>query len=380
MPTLANRYQLLEPIYHDQAVIAYRARDQVLHRMVTLETLSDQASSEHAERLVEKARRAALDRTPNVAKLYDQNIDVDRPFLVWEDRIGPTIAEAAPLPESQAINIVDHVANMLQAALAQQRSLPRINPQTLCIDGMGRLQLLNLGLPPATADQQQAIGMLGDVLDAAVKLDVNTRSALRVLIERTRSGAYPTVQDFVADLHRLQQRHDAPTTTLHELQRRDHASTPAHGRFGQNSSAYRPATRKRRWPRVMLLLVCVGGLLLALGVFGGGNYLDQMTGLLPVLAPTAPTVVASTPEPPLRTPPPATPTPQGEEYVVNTITGQPVRVRSGPGLSFDTVGSVPFGDTLEVIGGPQPADGYTWVQIRFKDVEGWCISEALQKR
>src|SRR3712207_4938081 len=109
MPTLANRYQLLEPIYQDEAVVAYRARDAVLHRMVTLETLSDQASPEQAERLVQKARHAALDRTPNIAKRCDQNIDLDRPCLVWEDRIGPSSAEAAPLPEHQVITIVSHV-------------------------------------------------------------------------------------------------------------------------------------------------------------------------------------------------------------------------------------------------------------------------------
>ncbi|HEY0604169.1 MAG TPA: SH3 domain-containing protein, partial [Herpetosiphonaceae bacterium] len=66
-------------------------------------------------------------------------------------------------------------------------------------------------------------------------------------------------------------------------------------------------------------------------------------------------------------------------FVVNTRGQQTLVVRAAPGTGSARVGSLAFGTQVEVIGGPQAANGFNWVQIRTPNLTGWCISEALRK-
>lgn len=379
MPILANRYQLTEPIYDDGIVVVYRACDQVLNRTVTVETLSLQATAEHVACLTEKARRAALTRLTYVAKLYDQNVDADRPFLVWEGMIGPTLAEAAPLSEEQAIDVVCVAATALQTALAHHRRPPAINPQTLCIDPLGRVQIIDLGLHESKPNDRQAASMLGNLLYAALGEDRAAQTSLQKIINRAQMGNYATIDEFVADLHQTRQRFDAPTIMIPHDQRLTEAASPA--QTSSHSSTATPARPNRRRLLWLALAAVTGSLMLLFStVIRGDQFnIDRIINLAPLLGPAAATSPAITHENA-----PAIPTPlepqSGELYIVNTNTGQPIRVRSGPGLSFEPIASVPFGGTVEVIGEPQPADGYTWVRVRAAGVDGWCISEALLRR
>jgi hypothetical protein len=62
--------------------------------------------------------------------------------------------------------------------------------------------------------------------------------------------------------------------------------------------------------------------------------------------------------------------------VVNTE-GQPLRARSGPGLSFDIVTRFPEGARVVVLDGPVDKDGYTWWKVRGEQGEGWCADRWL---
>ena len=75
----------------------------------------------------------------------------------------------------------------------------------------------------------------------------------------------------------------------------------------------------------------------------------------------------------------AAPTTPGQIFIVNTRGQQTLTVRAGPGTEAARVGSLAYGTQVEVIGGPQAAGGYNWVQIRTPNLTGWCISEALRK-
>ena len=122
-------------------------------------------------------------------------------------------------------------------------------------------------------------------------------------------------------------------------------------------------------------------------------------------APT-PTPDLSTPTPTLEpataTPEPVTPTPEatptleaptatpppaasdilsvGGEATVKADTG--LRVRSGPGTSFEQVTTLDAGVIVAIIGGPERSDTYTWWQIRFPTPEGgtgegWAAGDFL---
>ncbi len=83
-----------------------------------------------------------------------------------------------------------------------------------------------------------------------------------------------------------------------------------------------------------------------------------------------PPIVDPTPEPE----PTPEPTPSPKWYRVNTAS---LRVREGPGLTFNQVGSLAFDEVVEEIGANPDR---TWLQIRKADgsLSGWSSSEFLQ--
>ena len=109
---------------------------------------------------------------------------------------------------------------------------------------------------------------------------------------------------------------------------------------------------------------------------------------VPTAVPPSPTPAPPTPTPePSPTSEPATPTPAtldvlrvGGVATVNADAG--LRVRSGPGTNYDPVTTLPPGTVVDVIGGPERADSFTWWQIRFAladggQGEGWVAGDFL---
>lgn len=103
-----------------------------------------------------------------------------------------------------------------------------------------------------------------------------------------------------------------------------------------------------------------------------------------------PTAVPPTPVPPAAAPtatpvapaPPAPPAAPGALYVggqarVQTTAGDRLNVRTGPGRSFSVLAQAGNGDLVTIVGGPTPADGYVWWQIRLASgTVGWAVESA----
>lgn len=92
------------------------------------------------------------------------------------------------------------------------------------------------------------------------------------------------------------------------------------------------------------------------------------------LAPAAPTNTLA----PTVAPTSAAPIVVGGKVRVQGTDGSGVRLRAGPGLDFVTFKSVKDGVVLEVLGGPEQADKYTW--WRLKDdagTVGWAADSFL---
>ncbi len=71
------------------------------------------------------------------------------------------------------------------------------------------------------------------------------------------------------------------------------------------------------------------------------------------------------------------PPPEEEDRNWYRVTAASLKVREGPGLDFNALGLVYFGELVERVG--STADG-AWLKIRNKDqnLEGWCSAEYLQ--
>lgn len=400
-PILANRYHLDGIVYNDSAVVAYQARDQILNRTVTVELLrSEKAKDPTAvQRMLDKARNAAIANLPHVAALYDQNAVDQRPFLVLEEMAGPPLADLVPLPPQQAIALVEKMAETLEAGLSNQLPLPEINDQTIRISSEGRVQVLDLGLDQTPPTPGYAVKALGQLLSMTIAgaADLNRVTPLRKLAERATNGEYQSVGDFLMELRSLNQRANTPTTVIP----RTHATIPvpdsarsapqparpAPARSTPTAAASavsaprgapltppmvqtepEPAARRNVWgivAAVVVTLLLVAG---TIAVWRGNT----------TTASPSPSAVAGE-SPAASAAASAAPTNPGQIFIVNTRGRQRLTVRSGPGTTSAQVGSLEFGTQVEVIGGPQAAGGYNWVQIRTPNLTGWCISEALRR-
>ena len=55
-----------------------------------------------------------------------------------------------------------------------------------------------------------------------------------------------------------------------------------------------------------------------------------------------------------------------------------LNLRGGPGLGQSIIAGLPYGTTVEVLGNPQAADGYSWFQVRVAGVgSGWVAGQYL---
>lgn len=403
MPNLANRYQLAEIIYSDAHVVAHRAQDQLLNRTVTIELLQPGRGDEpqRIARLLAKARQAALTNLPHVAPLYDQHTVNELPFLVLEEPIGPSLAEAAPLPPAQLVALVCAVAETLRVAQARQQPQPTINPFTVRIGPDARVQILDLGLDQLSSNQTAAVQRLGQLISAALSSTSDRQSApFRRIAEGAANGAYASIDALLAALQQIEQRAEQPTTVLPRVmptidmreEQLDAATVvvapqvppaqpvqPAQpGRRLWETAAAQPG--RRLWetaaaqPRWRLWAGLGAGLLALLLL---GSLLTRPN------AETAQQPAASAPAGATTSSPAASPAANpanGTLFTVATNGGQSLIVRSGPGRSFSRITSIPNGSTVEVLEGPQAADGFNWVRIRTANVEGWCVSEALRRR
>lgn len=402
-PILANRYHLDRIVYNDSAVVAYQARDQILNRVVTVELLRSEKAKDQVsvQRMLEKARNAAIANLPHVAALYDQNAVDQRPFLVLEELAGPALAELVPLPPQQAILLTEKMAETMEAALANQLPLPEINDQTIHISPEGRIQVLDLGLDQTPPTPGYAVKALGQLLSMTIAgaADLNRVTPLRTLAERATNGEYQSVGDFLMELRSLNQRANTPTTviprthpTIPVPDSARSAPQPARPTPTQSSttrpapavSAPRgvpitpqvvqeepePAPRRSIWgivAAVAVTLLLVAGTIAVWSGSGDETTVEPSPSAAVGESPAASAVASAAPANP------------GQIFIVNTRGQQTLVVRAAPGTNAARIGSLAFGTQVEVIGGPQAANGFNWVQIRTPNLTGWCISEALRK-
>ena len=144
-------YTLLEQIGYGGMAVVYRARQEVLDRIVAIKILSENmaASSEFMERFRREARTAANLRHPNVITVHDFGEDERGvPYLVMEYIEGPTLADLmdAGLDDERIPNLLDQIAAGLDYAHARGVIQRDIKPGNVLMTEEGRAVLADFGL------------------------------------------------------------------------------------------------------------------------------------------------------------------------------------------------------------------------------------------
>ena len=152
---LAGRYELVQPIRSGGMATVWRARDLRLGRPVAIKLLRPELAEdvEFLQRFEVEARHAASLTHPNVAHVYDTDVEDGQPFIVMELVDGPTVAEVIArtgrIEPSVAVDLVAAAARALGAAHRRGLIHRDVKPANLLIGRDGRVRLADFGIARA---------------------------------------------------------------------------------------------------------------------------------------------------------------------------------------------------------------------------------------
>jgi serine/threonine-protein kinase len=207
-----GRYTLLEKVGSGSMGRVYKARHQLMDRVVALKVISPRRAQDPRliERFVREMKLVGKLEHRNVVRAYDAGVERNTPFIVMEFLTGENLElmarERGALPHEQIVDFIAQAARGL--AHAHDRGVVHcdIKPSNMHVDGDGTVKILDLGLggfvesftdsagarhadrrvAGGTADYMSPEQISGEPLDARTDLYSLGCSLFRLL-----TGAYP---------------------------------------------------------------------------------------------------------------------------------------------------------------------------------------------
>lgn len=161
---LGNRYELLEKIGEGGMSYVYKARCQILDRIVAIKILKEEYSNDHAfvNRFRTEAMAAARLSHPNIVNIYDVGEQGDVYYIVMEYVEGKTlkelIAEESPLPVGRAIDIAVMICDGIQHAHEKGIIHRDIKPHNILITTSGMVKVADFGIAQAISKKTITFG------------------------------------------------------------------------------------------------------------------------------------------------------------------------------------------------------------------------------
>ncbi|MFI1826428.1 serine/threonine-protein kinase [Streptomyces sp. NPDC020412] len=169
---LAGRYRLVESIGRGGMGRVWRARDEVLHRVVAVKELTAGKYASDADRIVlhartqKEARAAARITHPGVVTVHDVLEHDQRPWIVMQYVDGPSLAEAAKeadgLSALEAARIGLRVLRALGAAHAAGVLHRDVKPANVLLARDGNVLLTDFGI--AAIEGDSTITRTGEII------------------------------------------------------------------------------------------------------------------------------------------------------------------------------------------------------------------------
>src|SRR5919112_192084 len=167
--TLGGRYKLLNELGSGGMAVVWKARDEVLGRMVAVKVLAARYAGDEQSRarIRDEARAAATLSHPNIAQVYDFGESDDDgaclPYVVMELINGPTLAQRVsqgPIPPRSVFRICSEVAAALAAAHAHGLVHRDIKPANVMVAPAGT-KVVDFGIAAAAGPGEPEDVVLG---------------------------------------------------------------------------------------------------------------------------------------------------------------------------------------------------------------------------
>lgn len=168
---LGNRYEILEQLGGGGMAIIYKARDNILNRLVSVKILRPEytCDGDFVKRFRREAQAVASLSHPNIVSIYDVGQEDEVYYLVMEyiegDNLKNLIREKGALPPEQAVEIARQVSEALQHAHGNNIVHRDVKPQNILITKDGRAKLTDFGIAreATTATLTQTDTIVGSV-------------------------------------------------------------------------------------------------------------------------------------------------------------------------------------------------------------------------
>ncbi len=155
--TLGGRYELLDVVGEGGMSVVYRARDNILDRIVAVKILKDEFAKDQG--FVEKFRTEALSVArishPNIVNIFDVGVQDGTYYIVMEYVDGHTlkqlIRQSAPLPVEKAIDIAIMICDGVHHAHEKGIIHRDIKPHNVLITEQGMVKVADFGIAQAVS-------------------------------------------------------------------------------------------------------------------------------------------------------------------------------------------------------------------------------------
>ncbi|NLW91317.1 MAG: protein kinase [Syntrophomonadaceae bacterium] len=168
---LGDRYELLEKVGDGGMAVVYKARCQVLDRIVAIKVLNTEYAKDNSfvEKFKTEAQAAARLSHPNIVNIFDVGQDNDVYYIVMEYVEGRTlkeiIREEAPLPIDTAVNIAIMICDGIHHAHERGIIHRDIKPHNILVTRDGIVKVADFGIAQAISKKTITYGgkILGSV-------------------------------------------------------------------------------------------------------------------------------------------------------------------------------------------------------------------------
>ena len=165
---LGDRYELIERVGSGGMASVWRARDQVLDRMVAVKVIHEHLADDttFVERFRREARHAASLTHPNVVALHDWGLDGATPFMVMELVEGQSLREKLRSTPRLSISETRSIIGQVLGALgyAHDRGIVHrdVKPENILVAAFGTgepfVKMSDFGIARAIADETRLTG------------------------------------------------------------------------------------------------------------------------------------------------------------------------------------------------------------------------------
>ena len=155
---LNERYQLISLVGGGGMAQVYKARDNVLGRVVAVKILREQYANDaqFVARFKREAQAAANLAHPNIVNVYDVGQDGNVYYIIMEFISGESLKElitrSAPLPTDSAVSIAAQILAGLEYAHRSGLIHRDIKPQNVVITREGSVKVTDFGIAKSVSD------------------------------------------------------------------------------------------------------------------------------------------------------------------------------------------------------------------------------------